>query len=967
MAIDLTSITSGDGSQGFVLQGERAGDYLGNSVASAGDVNGDGFADLIVGARLADGPADGRSDAGGSYVIFGKSGGFDATVDLASITSGDGSQGFVLQGEREADLSGASVASAGDVNGDGFDDLIVSAPLADGPVDGRSGAGDSYVIFGKAGGFGATIDLAGITSGDGSRGFVLQVERAGDYSGNSVASAGDVNGDGFADLIVGAPNADGPADGRDYAGDSYVIFGKAGGFGATIDLASIAAGTGGFVLQGESAYDRSGQSVASAGDINGDGFDDLIVGAPYADGPVDGRSGAGDSYVIFGSATIGGSASAVTNAGTAAAETLNGTGAVNVMVGGRGDDILNGNGGADSLRGGEGDDRLAIGDAGFLSLAGGTGDDVLALAGAMTLGDAAFRRIEGIESIALGNFATSLTLGRSAALALNGLAADGFRLGVDGASVANAAITVDGSGFTHALTINLSGNTAASTLTGGVGDDVFTGGSGNDTLNGGLGADRLLGGTGADTMTGGGGDDIYYVDNAGDQVVEAAAGGSDNVHTTIDDTLAAGLEVEFLRVRGSAGLTLTGNELNDYLIGGSGGDTLNGGLGADRLLGGTGADTMTGGGGDDFYYVDNAGDQVVETVGGGADNVYTGIDYTLAAGLEVEFLRVRGSSGLTLTGNELDDYLIGGSGGDTLNGGLGADRLDGRAGADTMAGGGGDDIYYVDNAGDQVVEAAAGGNDNVYASVDYALAAGQEVEFLRVYGSSGLTLTGNELADYLIGGASGDTLNGGLGNDRLDGRAGADTMTGGGGNDIYYVDNAGDQVVEAAAGGSDNVFTSVDYTLAAGMEVEFLRVYGSSGLTLTGNELADYLIGGSGGDTLNGGLGADRLLGGGGADTFVFAALTGSGTTASTRDTIRDFVQGADLIDLAGIDAVSGGSDDAFSFIGGSAFSGAAGELRQSAAGANTLLSGDVNGDTMADFTILLTGSHVLLGSDFVL
>ena len=96
MAIDLTSITSGDGSQGFVLQGERAGDYLGNSVASAGDVNGDGFADLIVGARLADGPADGRSDAGGSYVIFGKSGGFDATVDLASITSGDGSQGFVL-------------------------------------------------------------------------------------------------------------------------------------------------------------------------------------------------------------------------------------------------------------------------------------------------------------------------------------------------------------------------------------------------------------------------------------------------------------------------------------------------------------------------------------------------------------------------------------------------------------------------------------------------------------------------------------------------------------------------------------------------------------------------------------------------------------------------------------------------------------------------------------------------------
>src|SRR5438045_3255497 len=88
MAIDLASITTGDGSLGFVLQGERAGDESGRSVASAGDVNGDGFDDLIVGAFQADGPADGRSEAGDSYVIFGKAGGFAATLDLASITTG---------------------------------------------------------------------------------------------------------------------------------------------------------------------------------------------------------------------------------------------------------------------------------------------------------------------------------------------------------------------------------------------------------------------------------------------------------------------------------------------------------------------------------------------------------------------------------------------------------------------------------------------------------------------------------------------------------------------------------------------------------------------------------------------------------------------------------------------------------------------------------------------------------------
>src|SRR5262245_21016127 len=124
---------------------------------------------------------------------------YPAVIDVSSL---DGTNGFKLEGEANSDLSGFSVASAGDINGDGFADLIVGSPCAD-PHGDRSGA--SYVVFGRASGFAATINLASL---DGSNGFKLNGAAAQDYSGRQVASAGDLNGDGFADLIVGALGAD---------------------------------------------------------------------------------------------------------------------------------------------------------------------------------------------------------------------------------------------------------------------------------------------------------------------------------------------------------------------------------------------------------------------------------------------------------------------------------------------------------------------------------------------------------------------------------------------------------------------------------------------------------------------------------------------------------------------------------------------------------------------------------------
>ncbi|MFN4016944.1 MAG: hypothetical protein ACK4JB_16510 [Reyranella sp.] len=509
----------------------------------------------------------------------------------------------------------------------------------------------------------------------------------------------------------------------------------------------------------------------------------------------------------------------------------------------------------------------------------------------------------------------------------------------------------------------------------------------DDLLSGYGGDDVLAGAGGADVMIGSTGNDRYFVENAGDVVTESENEGIDIVFTTLSSyTLAA--NTEQLRFRGFGDFAGTGNDLNNKLYGGAGSDTLDGGNGDDLLAGGAGDDIMIGGDGNDWYYVHQAGDVVTEAADEGIDSVFVSLsNYVLGA--NVEQARFVGSGNFAGTGNDLDNELHGGAGDDTLSGEDGDDTLNGLSGVDDLIGGAGNDIYYVDDALDTVAEAVGGGIDTVYASVNYALAAGQEVEFLRAtLDAIGLTLTGNELDNTLVGTAGADTLIGGLGNDEFRAGAGDDTIatTGesaliyaGRGDDTILLDGASTSTGRVDGGlGNDTVrsadlgrfvisrvetldtyygflnatakqvasfqfFTAdlaeedmqisislrgdggkIDFTtgISGQNSVEIrdsgitsaINVTGSvNGDTLSGSAFNDTLKGGDGGDSLfgsdgrdaldggaandrlNGGLGNDTMTGGIGADSFVFDSPI---SPTANIDRIVDFEIGVDTIEI---------------------------------------------------------------------
>ena len=632
--------------------------------------------------------------------------------------------------------------------------------------------------------------------------------------------------------------------------------------------------------------------------------------------------------------------------GTAAADTISGLAGDDTITGGGGADTIDGGTGADSMSGGAGNDIYVVDDVGdVVTELVGQGTDTVQSSITYTLGNNVERlTLTGVAAInGTGNGQNNIITGNGADNIIDGGAGNDTMIGGAGNDtyiVSNAGDVVSegaAAGTDHvqsSITYTLTNNVENLTLTGG----ATINGTGNtlsNTITGNVANNILDGGTGADTMAGGAGNDTYIVDNAGDTVSEGAAAGTDLVQSSVSFTLGA--NIENLTLTGAAAINGTGNALNNIITGNT----------ADNVLdGGAGADTMTGGLGNDTYFVDDAGDIVVENAGEGTDNIQSSVTYTLSA--NVENLTLTGAAAIDGTGNALNNIITGNA----------ADNaIDGAAGADTLIGGLGNDTYVVDDAGDIVTENAGEGTDLVQSSITYTL--GADLENLTLTGVAAIDGTGN-LFDNSITGNAADNI--------LDGGAGADTLAGGDGNDTYIVDDIGDIIVENANEGADLVQSSVTHTLSA--DIENLTLTGVGAIDGTGNALDNIITGNAADNALDGAGGADTMTGGLGNDTYfvddvadIIVENVGEGTD-HIQSTIT-YTLSADLenLTLIGAAAIDGTGNLLDNIITGNA----ADNLLDGAAGADTLIGGDGNDtyiiDDIADTATELAGE----GTDIVL
>ena len=370
ISIDTTIDTSSLGINGITISSTTStNESAGYVVSKAGDVNGDGYDDIIIGAPYGKGHDDEgeHSNGGRAFVIFGKS--ILSDISLDSLSSSDG---VLLKGHVGSygynSYTGYDVSNAGDVNGDGYDDVLVTT--ADAVNYGV------YLIYGKSDL--SNIDLKGDSSSDyatffsNGEGVFFSFDDWDRYL--KASSIGDFNGDGYDDILIGSSSSE--VGSYSNVGKAFVIYGGEdlgtnGKFLVESDTTNYLNGANGFTIEGINNTDLTGSAVSGVGDINGDGFKDLAVVAPNADG--ENSANAGAVYIIYGGAFN--LSNVIT--GSEAEDTINGTNGDETIISGAKSDIIYGNGGIDSIRSGEGNDIIYVSDLDFKSIDGGNGFDVL--------------------------------------------------------------------------------------------------------------------------------------------------------------------------------------------------------------------------------------------------------------------------------------------------------------------------------------------------------------------------------------------------------------------------------------------------------------------------------------------------------------------------------------------------------------------------------------------------------------
>ena len=769
--------------------------------------------------------------------------------------------------------------------------------------------------------------------------------------------------------------------------------------GVTREYSSILKGYGGDdSLRGLSLDDYLD---GGAGDdtLGGGKGNDTLLGGDGADMLL-GGDGNDSLDVGLGDDTLDGGAGNDKMSGGDGADSLIGGDGDDALDGGLGDDRLDGGLGWDNLSGGDGADTLIGGD-GNDTLDGGLGDDRLD-------GGSGWNNLsggDGRDSLVGGDGNDTLDGGLGVDTMVGGAGDDtyivdnlldrvveGYNNGND--TIISASLELSLANFVDVENLTLSG--AQINVVGNLRNGVLIANAQNNIIRDGGGAKQMIGGLG---------DDTYYVTNYGSFVVETQSQGYDIVIADVSFTLRSGSYVEEIQLSaGGNGILARGNELNNKIIG----NALD-----NRIDGGLGADTMVGGDGDDMYYVEDLFDVVIEASGvnSGTDIVISWLQ-SYALGANVENLLLTGDESRNGFGNSLnnkitgngyansltgaggDDFLEGLYGNDTLDGGDGNDTLDGGLGSDSMIGGDGDDLYIVDSLSDRVIE-LGDGVDTVQAYICYEIGTLSNIENLTLLNPLGglspdlMWGLGNSKSNKIIGNDGVNFLAGGSGDDTLDGGKGVDTLSGGLGDDTMIVDDPRDIIQERAGEGSDTVLAYCTFSIAGFANVENLTLMNplvasaSKDFNAMGNNLAnvitgndgknalnggagaDTLSGGAGDDTLEGGAGADQLTGGAGSDRFVFKFVADS--TSSAADTIMDFGGPYDKIDLSAMDIdLNSSGVQKFVFNATGVFKGVAGDLIYDRV--NHFVLGDVNGDRVADFKLVMANNPASMSSgDFIL